>query len=161
MIPKNYMDFQILTAKESDLKIILDLQKECYQTEAEIHNEYNIPPLTQTFDSINDEIKQGTLFLKGVIGGQLIASVRGHINDQTTYIGRLIVKREFQNNKFGQALMKEIEKQLDNCNRYELFTGFKSEKNLNLYHKLGYNEYKRQFINDSLTLVYLEKLRQR
>lgn len=139
------MDFQIFTAKEGDLKTILDLQKECYQTEAELNNEYNIPPLTQNFDSIKEEFKQGTLFLKGVVDGQLIASVRGHIEDDTTFIGRLIVKKEFQNNKFGQTLIKAIETQLDNCNRYELFTGFKSKKNLKLYQKLGYCEFRQQF----------------
>lgn len=153
------MDFKILTATEYDLNTILDLQIACYQTEAELHHEYNIPPLTQTFNSIHEEMKQGTLFLKGVIEGQLIASVRGHIKDDTAYIGRLIVKKEFQNNKFEQALMKEIETQLCHCSRYELFTGFKSEKNLALYQKLRYNEFRRQFINNNLTLVYLEKLR--
>lgn len=153
------MDIQIIKAKEADLETILYLQKECYQTEAELHNEYNIPPLTQTFDSIKEEFNQGTLFLKGVVNGQLIASVRGHIKGGTTFLGRLIVKREFQNNKFGQALMKEIETQLNDCNRYELFTGFNSEKNLKLYQKLGYSEIRRQFINNNLTLVYLEKLR--
>lgn len=154
------MNFQILTAEETDLIAILNLQKECYQTEAELHNEYNIPPLTQTYDSIFEEYKQGILFLKGVVDGQLIASVRGSIKDGTTYIGRLIVKKEFQNNKFGQALMKEIETKLKNCNRYELFTGFKSEKNLKLYEKLGYNEFRKEFINDNLILIYLEKVMQ-
>ena len=72
-----------------------------------------------------------------------------------------MVKKEFQNNKFGQALMKEIETQLNNCNRYELFTGFKSEKNLKLYQKLGYSEFRRQVITNNFTLVYLEKLRQK
>lgn len=154
------MNFQILTAEETDLTAILNLQKECYQTEAELHNEYNIPPLTQTYDSISEEYEQGILFLKGVVDGQLIASVRGFVKDGTTYIGRLIVEKEFQNNKFGQALMKEIETKLNNCNRYELFTGFKSEKNLKLYEKLGYNEFRKVFINDNLTLIYLEKVRQ-
>lgn len=152
------MNFEISSADEEDLEQILKLQIECYQTEAELHNEYNIPPLKQTYESIIEEYKQQTLFLKGVIKGQLIASVRGHIKDETAHIGRLIVKKEFQNNKFGQSLLKEIETRFNNCNRYELFTGFKSKKNLNLYQKMGYIEFKRQFINDNLTLVYLEKI---
>lgn len=151
------MNFQILPAEATDLTAILNLQKECYHTEAELYNEYNIPPLTQTFDSICEEYKQGTLFLKGVVDGQLIASVRGYITGDTAYIGRLVVNKAFQNNKFGQTLMLEIESQLENCNRYELFTGFKSVRNLNLYQKLGYHECRRQFINDKLTLIYLEK----
>lgn len=151
------MNLQILHANEGDLEAILNLQKECYQTEAELHNEYNIPPLTQTIEEIKTEMGQGTLFLKGMINGQIIGSVRGYCYKETTFIGRLIVNRQFQNQKIGQTLMKEIETQLNNCNRYELFTGYKSEKNLKLYQKLGYREFKRQLINQNLTLVYLEK----
>jgi len=154
------MYLQILVANEDDLESILKLQKECYQTEAELHNEYNIPPLTQTIEEIKTEMGQGNLFLKGIINGQIIGSVRGYTNNDTVFIGRLIVDREFQNQKIGQTLMKEIEPRLSNCNRYELFTGFKSEKNLKLYQKLGYREFKRQPINDNLTLVYLEKIKQ-
>lgn len=153
------MNLQILVADEGDLDIILNLQKECYQTEAELHNEYNIPPLTQTISEIKTEIEQGTLFLKGILNGEIVGSVRGYINNDTAFIGRLIVDKEFQNKKIGQTLMKEIETLLNNCNRYELFTGFKSEKNLKLYQKLGYREFKRHPINDNLTLVYLEKIR--
>lgn len=54
--------------------------------------------------------------------------------------------------------MSFVESRLDNCIRYELFTGFKSERNLYLYKKLGYSEFKRQPINDNLTIVYLEKV---
>lgn len=131
------MNFEISIANKADLKQILELQKECYQTEAELHNDYNIPPLTQTLSSISQEIDEGVLILKGVINGQLVGSVRGQIKSETTYIGRLIVKDKFQNNGFGQALMNKIENDLNNCNRYELFTGYKSEKNIKLYQKLG------------------------
>lgn len=53
--------------------------------------------------------------------------------------------------------MNSIENQFIHCERFELFTGFKSKKNLYLYNKLGYKEFKREKINDRLTLVYLEK----
>lgn len=150
-------DLEISKATMEDLESILHLQKECYQSEAELHNEYNIPPLTQSLASIKDDFTQGTLFLKGMVGGKIIASVRGNSQNGTTYIGRLVVKKEYQNNKIGQSLMGLIESHLSNCSRYELFTGHKSEKNISLYQKLGYQEFKRQLINDHLTLVYLEK----
>ena len=151
------MNYQILTASVEDLSAILDLQKLCYRSEAALHNDFAIPPLTQTLDSIQDDFKQGTLFLKVEYKTIIIASVRGRSHDGTAYIGRLIVKDEFQNNKIGQTLMKAIEDQFSNCRRFELFTGHKSEKNISLYRKLGYAEFKRQFVNDNLTLVYLEK----
>jgi N-acetylglutamate synthase-like GNAT family acetyltransferase len=151
------IDFKILKATQDDLKTILELQKECYQTEATLYNDFNIPPLTQNLESIHEEIRQETLFLKGIFDGKIIASVRGYIKNDTAYIGRLIVKSEFQNKKIGKALMSRIESELENCNRYELFTGFKSEKNLNLYKKLGYKEFKQQIVNENLTLIHLEK----
>lgn len=153
------MNFTISTATPDDLEAILELQKECYQTEAILHNEFNIPPLTQTLASIKEEFNQGTLFLKGMVNNQLIASVRGNIDASTAHIGRLMVKKEFQNQKLGQLLMKEIENKFIHCNRYELFTGFKSEKNIGLYKKIGYTEFKREHINTNITLVYLEKTR--
>ena len=153
------MKFQILTATRSDLEMILDLQKECYLTEAELHEEFNIPPLTQTIDSINKYFIEGTLFLKGIINGEIVASVRGYTKENTSFIGRLIVKKEFQNLGFGKALMSEIETFLSHCSRCELFTGYKSEKNIKLYQKLGYDEFKRQVVNDNLTLVYMQKFK--
>ena len=53
--------------------------------------------------------------------------------------------------------MDSIELIFKDCNRFELFTGFKSEKNFHLYNKLGYKEFKQQKLNDNLVLVYLEK----
>lgn len=53
-------------------------------------------------------------------------------------------------------MMESIEHHLKAI-QYELFTGHKSEKNLYLYKKLGYTEFKREKVNDNLTLVYLKK----
>ncbi len=151
------VDLKVLQATLGDLHTILELQKQCYITEAELYNDYDIPPLTQTIEEIKTDFMDGTLFLKGMVNDELVATVRGINQNETTYIGRLAVKEEFQNRKIGQILMKEIEKQLNNCRRYELFTGYKSEKNIKLYQKLGYCEYKTQFVHENLTLVYLEK----
>jgi ribosomal protein S18 acetylase RimI-like enzyme len=153
------MNLEILPAAFEDLSEILLLQKECYQSEAELHNEPNIPPMTQDLASIEDELKQGMLFLKGMIDGKIISSVRGFIQEDTCHIGRLIVKKDFENRKFGQTLVNALETHLHKCQRYEIFTGHKSVKNLYLYGKLGYKEFKRQCINNHLTLIYLEKFR--
>jgi ribosomal protein S18 acetylase RimI-like enzyme len=151
------MNIEILIASEKDLHKILDLQKICYQEEGRLHNDFNIPPLTQTIESIKDDFEKGTLFLKVVVENQLVGSVRGYSKNGTTNIGRLIVNPEFQNRKIGQTLMNAIENQLNDCIWYELFTGYKSKKNLAFYDKLGYVEFKRQFVHDNLILVYLEK----
>jgi hypothetical protein len=53
--------------------------------------------------------------------------------------------------------MNEIEKIFNHCKRFDLFTGEKSERNLYLYQKLGYQIYKKAKITDQTTIVYLEK----
>lgn len=151
------MNFQIVTAQKEDLPEILDLQKESYQSEAELHNEYNIPPLTQTIESTFEEFDNGWLFLKVLYNNEIIATGRGVTEGDTTHIAKLAVKKEFQNQKLGQMMLLEIENRLANCRRYELFTGNKSDRNLYLYKKFGYYEFRRQVINSNLTLVYLEK----
>lgn len=151
------LNMTIALANRADLKEILDLQKQCYLSEGELYDDYSIPPLTQDIESIEADFDQGTVFLKGTIDGQIIASVRGFVKNETAYIGRLIVKPEFQNNKFGQKMMYCIESQLNDCTRHELFTGFKSQGNIYLYNKLGYSEFKREKVNDKLAMVYMEK----
>lgn len=54
--------------------------------------------------------------------------------------------------------MKEIEKLFDNINRFELFTGSLSYKNISFYKRLGYKICKYEKISDILELVYLEKI---
>lgn len=53
--------------------------------------------------------------------------------------------------------MNSIENYFMGCERYELFTGQKSVKNLYLYKKLGYKVFKEEKISEKLALVYLEK----
>ena len=57
---------QIEHANPSDAEAILDLQKRAYASEAEIYNDYNITPLTQTLEEIRNEIEQQQIFLKAI-----------------------------------------------------------------------------------------------
>lgn len=151
------MNIQIQPAIKSDLKEILQLQKDCYFTEAKIYNDFSIPPLKQELSSLEEDF-ENQVVLKGEAGGKIIASVRAYAKNKTCFIGRLIVQRDYQNKGIGKKMMKAIEAAFPNCKRYELFTGFNSEKNLYLYTKLGYREFKREKANENLTIVYLEKM---
>jgi GNAT superfamily N-acetyltransferase len=86
----------------------------------------------------------------------VIGSVRGYHEKRTTFIGRLIVKPESQNKGIRTRLMHAIEQRHESADRYELFTGYKSARFLHLYRKLGYDEFKRIPVDESLT-VFLEK----
>ncbi len=143
-------------ASDTDLREILNLQKLAFQIQAKIYNDYTIPPLIQTFDEIKNDFSE-YIFLKAVIGNKIVGSVRAYKEDNTCNIGRLIVHPDFHNQGIGTKLMEKIESSFVDVNRFELFTGHKSKKNLYLYEKLRYKVFKREKIDENLTLVFLEK----
>jgi len=149
----------IETAGIENAQEILDLQKLAYQEEAELYGDYSIPPLTQTLEQIQDECSH-QVFLRAIEDGKIIGSVRAFLHEGTCYIGRLIVHPDYQNQGIGTRLMQEIERAFPQARRYELFTGERSARNLHLYHKLGYTEFRKQALNEKVTLVFMEKLKE-
>lgn len=147
---------EVLNAGVEDAEEILKLQKAVYVSEAKLHDDYSIPPLTQTLSDITREFGTHT-FLKVMEEGKIIAAVKGCEGNGTCYIGRLIVDEAFQSRGIGTMLMDKIEKEFGHLKRYELYTGKKSERNIRLYNKLGYKIFKEQQLNPNTTLVYLEK----
>jgi GNAT superfamily N-acetyltransferase len=147
---------KILKAQYSDLQNILELQFLAYQSEAELLNNYEIPPLKQTISEIQNEYINGVI-LKAVDDcGNIIGSVRAHRDSETAYIGKLIVHPEHQKKGIGTALLREIETFCP-ATRYELFTSDKSLDNIRLYEKAGYRCFKEQVMTPTLRLIYLEK----
>ncbi len=140
----------------SDADEILSLQKLAFISEAEIYNDYNIPPLLQTKDEITDDFNK-QIIIKSMVAGKIVGSVRAYSINATCYIGRLIVHPEYQNKGIGTKLMSMIENTFSSCRRYELFTGHKSEKNISLYQKLGYKIFDTKKVNDKLSMVLMEK----
>jgi ribosomal protein S18 acetylase RimI-like enzyme len=147
---------EIIEANIEDAELILKLQKLAYISEAEILGDYNIPPLKQTLEEIIEEFKQ-RLVLKAIVKNKIIGSVRAHLKNGTCFIGKLIVDPDHQNIGIGTKLTNEIEVRFKHAKRFELFTSSKSQKNIYLYQKLGYNIFKEEKINETLTLVYLDK----
>ena len=149
---------KILHANKDDCYDILDLQKLSYRQEAEIYDDYQIPPLTQTIDEIREEIKNNT-FLKAVIEDVIVGSIRAYLQNDICHIGRLIVHPNYQNKGIGTILMKKIEAHFNDLgiNSFQLFTGEESKKNIYLYQKLGYQIYKTEKLSSKVNLVYLKK----
>ena len=141
-----------------DLSQILDLQKLAYRSEAEIYNDFSIPPLQQTINELKEDFKF-QIFLKAKHNEKIIGSVRAYRDGDTCFIGRLIVHPKHQNKGIGTKLMKAIEKSFDTIKRYELFTGDKSMRNLYLYKKLGYKMFKMEVLNENIKLKFLEKIK--
>ncbi len=134
------MNMTISRASIENAEEILELQKAAYRSEAALYNNYEIPPLTQTLDEIRGQFVDH-IFLKAVSEGRIIGTVRAYENNGTCYIGRLAVHPDMQNRGVGAALMREIEVYFK-TDRFELFTGTRSTRNIHLYQKLGYSVFK-------------------
>ncbi len=148
---------EITLAVIEDAAQILSLQKQAYQSEASIYQDYNIPPLTQTIEEINGEF-DSQLFLKVVHGQDIIGSVRAYSDGFSCFLGRLIVHPKWQGKGVGSKLMKTIEAYYTDVQRFELFTGVKSQANIRLYKRLGYEPFKEEMVSESITFVYMDKL---
>ena len=143
-------------ATVSDAEELLALRKLAYRSKAEIYNDFRLPPLVQTLESMEEDF-ENQLFLKALMDGRIIGSVRAYSKGGTCYIGRLVVHPDFQNRGIGTSLMNEIERIFNSCRRFELFTGDNSERNLRLYQKLGYQIFKTAKITDQTNIVFLEE----
>jgi len=136
---------------------ILSLQKIAYVSEAKIIDDFTIPPLHQTIEEIQSEFRH-QIFLKVELDDVIIGSVRTFLEGKTCYIGKLIVHPKNQNNGIGKKLLQAAEKQFPDAERYELFTGQKSKRNLYIYEKNGYQIFKNIKISEKLSMVFLEKI---
>jgi len=152
------MNYQIQKAKINDAQEILKIQRLAYQIEAKRYNNYGITPLKQTIGGLKTQFKDH-IILKAVSDNKIIGTVRAYEENGTCYVGRLAVHPDMQNQGIGTALMKEIEKQYS-PKRYELFVGSKSDNNIHLYQKLGYNIcQKNKYECGNIEVFFMEKIK--
>lgn len=140
----------------NDISEILELQRTAFHPIANLLDDPEIQPMTQTYDELLQEFNEG-IILKYVQDYEIIGSVRAYIdNENVCHVGKLIVHPDCQNKGIGKALMIEIEKKFITCSKYQLFTGEITPNTLYLYTKLGYKEISRTC--DSLCMIIMEKL---
>jgi len=146
----------IQSATVEDSAAIFELQRLAYQTEAELYDDCTIPPLVETLDELRGQFSVQQFF-KAVDDGQIVGSVRAVQKEMTCHIGRLIVLPDCRRRGIGTALMGYVEMAFPGAARFELFTGHRSENNIRLYERLGYRTFRREPLNERLTMVFLEK----
>lgn len=146
-------------AKINDSEEILSLQKLAYLREAKINGYFQIPPLTETIVELEDKFRTH-VFLKAIVDGKIVGSIRMTQKDGACHLGRLLVHRDLQNHGIATKLLYESERRFSTCSRFELFTGRRSEKTIRLYEKLEYKQFRNEQADDSVYLVYFEKVKQ-
>jgi anthranilate synthase component 2 len=145
----------ITQATVEDAEEILTLQKRAFRIEAERYDDYTLPPLTQTLEEIKADFARQHV-LKATLKGEIIGSVRAHAEAGTCHVARLVVHPDYHGRGIGTRLMHALESAFEDAQRFEIFTGDRSDPALHLYRKLGYEEFKRRGM-DTHDLVFLEK----
>ena len=67
------------------------------------------------------------------------------------------VEPQLHGRGIGRRLLRHIEQVTAPIERYELFTGHRSDRNLRLYERAGYRRIRIEPRTPTVTLVYLEK----
>ncbi|MFF0012367.1 GNAT family N-acetyltransferase [Streptomyces sp. NPDC005374] len=154
------MSVTISAAAEQDSEQIFRLQYLCFQSEAALYGNYRIDPLVQSLDSVRGEVASDCVFVAR-LGEEVVGSVRGHVTeDGSAAIGKLCVHPRLQGHGIGARLLRAAESALADergATSFRLFTGHRSEGNLRLYRRVGYQTVGTSKGADGVPMIVLEK----
>ncbi|GAA3834966.1 GNAT family N-acetyltransferase [Streptomyces chiangmaiensis] len=154
------MSVTISVATERDAEQIFRLQYLCFQSEAALYGNYRIDPLVQSLDSVREEVASDCVFVAR-LGDEVVGSVRGSVTeDGAASIGKLCVHPRLQGHGIGARLLRAAEEALveeRGAKKFRLSTGHRSEGNLRLYRRVGYERVGTSQGDDGVPMIVLEK----
>ncbi|GGV68015.1 MULTISPECIES: GNAT family N-acetyltransferase [Streptomyces] len=154
------MSVTISAATEQDAEQILKLQYLSFQSEAALYGNYRIDPLVQSLDSVREEVAHDCVIVAR-LGEEVVGSVRGRVGeDGAAVIGKLCVHPRLQGHGIGARLLRAVESALaekHGATRFRLQTGHRSENNLRLYRRVGYETVGTDRGTDGVPMIVLEK----
>ncbi|MER6419154.1 GNAT family N-acetyltransferase [Streptomyces sp. NPDC001137] len=154
------MSVTISVATEQDAEQIFRLQYLCFQSEAALYGNYRIDPLVQSLDSVRQEVAADCVYVAR-LGEEVVGSVRGRVTeDGSASIGKLCVHPRLQGHGIGARLLRAAESALAEergAKVFRLHTGHRSEGNLRLYRRVGYQAVGTSQGSDGVPMIVLEK----
>jgi ribosomal protein S18 acetylase RimI-like enzyme len=154
------MSVTISAAAEQDAEQIFRLQYLCFQSEAALYGNYRIDPLVQSLDSVREEVAADLVFVAR-LGDEIVGSVHGRsTEDAAAAIGKLCVHPRLQGHGIGARLLRVAEAALADergARTFRLQAGHRSESNLQLYSRVGYQRVWTSEGADGVPQIVLEK----
>jgi ribosomal protein S18 acetylase RimI-like enzyme len=156
---------EIRPAGRRDALQILDVQRAAYRIEAERYDDFTLPPLTETLDELMAMfethailVARHTSSVAAVAADPIVGTVRARVVGDTAHVARLAVRPALHGHGIGRQLLVAIERVVAPVDRYELFTGHRSERNLRLYERAGYRRMRTVRESDRVSLTFFEKV---
>lgn len=149
--------YTVTVLGDADAGEIMTLQRAAYVTEAQAHQDLDLPPLTQSLDELRAELGDPDVAALGVREeGRLVGAVRLRRVGSAVELGRLTVAPDRQGKGVGSFLLREAEAAFPQTREMQLFTGEHSTANIRLYERSGYVETGRTPVGD-YSIVHLAK----
>jgi GNAT superfamily N-acetyltransferase len=138
---------------------LLTVRRAAFVSEAQLYDDPNIPPLTQTLEELRADLANPEVVTLGAwIGHRLVGSIRVGVEGTKATLGRLAVVPDLQGKGIGTQLLLAVPGHLrPDTSEVWVFTGQDSLQNLAMYAKHGYEHQYDQAAGD-LTYAYLRKI---
>lgn len=146
---------QLTPISIDDAGEVLTIQRAAFVSEALIYGSVDMPPLTQTLEALQAELRDAYGWVAR-LDGRLVGAIRGRMDGDLLLIGRIAIAPDVQGEGVGSALLEAAEAH-SGAREAELFTGSLSEANLRLYERNGYVETQRVDQGGGIEEVYLRK----
>ena len=139
----------------ADAGEVLTVQRAAFVSEARIYGEPDMPPLVQTLDELEAELRDADGFVAR-LDGRLVGAIRTREADGVLLVGRIAIAPDMQGEGIGERLLNAAEEH-STATTAELFTGSLSEANIRLYERCGYVETERIDQGDGIDQVFMRK----
>lgn len=133
---------------------VLNIQMRSYSVEAKIIGFYDIPPLKDTIETLQESEKT---FFCYYLNGELCGVVSIKIEKSIIDIHRLMVHPEHFKKGIASKLLDFIEENKENCDAIIVATGTKNEPAVNFYLKNGFFKTGQKTISEQLSLSFFKK----
>ena len=130
----------IRPASDADSGEVLTLLRAAFVTEAQLHDDPHLPPLTETLDEVRAAVATGHLLI-AVEGTRIVGTARGLPREGTWHVARIAVAPDRQGAGLGSALLAAVEAAAPpEFEHFTISTGPKSVRNVALYERHGYQQ---------------------
>ncbi|QFG00191.1 GNAT family N-acetyltransferase [Psychrobacillus glaciei] len=135
-------------------KKVLNIQMRSYSVEAKIIDFYEIPPLKDTIDTLQ---QSGETFFGYYINRELCGVISIKIEKGIIDIHRLMVHPEHFKKGIASKLLDFIEKNKGDCVTIIVATGTKNEPAVTFYLKNGFLKTGKKMVTERLSLSFFKK----